>query len=167
VTGVPARLLQAIARRLPLLLVIAMGIAMGVALATFHYARGTSYLSTDPKACVNCHIMRPQYDSWTASTHHTVGCIECHLPADFVGKYIAKMENGYHHSRAFTMQDFAEPIRIKPKNMAILQANCKRCHADLVHEIAPAALDCVRCHATVGHGDRTGLGGPLRHTRQR
>jgi cytochrome c nitrite reductase small subunit len=151
---------EALERRLPLVLVIAIGVLIGLSVATFHYARGTSYLSTDPKACANCHIMQPQYDSWLKSTHHTVGCIECHLPADFFGKYLAKLENGYHHSRAFTMQDFAEPIRITPKNAAILEANCRRCHADLVHELAPEKLTCVRCHPAAGHGERAALGGP-------
>jgi cytochrome c nitrite reductase small subunit len=145
--------------RLSLLVVIALGIGIGLAGYTFHYARGTSYLSSDPAACVNCHIMRPQYESWLRSSHHTVGCVDCHLPTDFIGKYIAKAENGYHHSKGFTLQDFAEPIRIKPGNSAILEKNCRRCHEDLVHAIA--AESCVRCHAFVGHGDRTGLGGPL------
>ena len=72
-------------------------------------------------ACINCHIMQPQFDSWQKASHHTFAtCVDCHLPHDFVGKYIAKAENGYLHSRAFTLQDFAEPIRITAKNSRIL-----------------------------------------------
>lgn len=149
-----------------------LGVALGVAAFTFHYAEGTSYLSTDPKACVNCHIMRSQYDDWQKASHHIVAtCVDCHLPASGVDKYIAKGRNGWNHSKAFTLQDFPEPIQITPTNAAILQANCLRCHGDLVHELvagatgaagARDAIQCVHCHATVGHGDRTGLGGPRR-----
>lgn len=49
--------------RLPaaLMLVVAIGLALGVGAYTFVYARGASYLTNDPSACVNCHVMREQY----------------------------------------------------------------------------------------------------------
>jgi len=143
-----------------------VGVLLGVGGYTFFYAEGLSYLSTDPKACVNCHIMRPQYDSWQKSSHHAVAkCVDCHLPHDFIGKYVAKAENGWHHSKGFTLQDFDEPITIKPGNSRILQDNCLACHRDLVHEAAAETgrgdeFTCVHCHQSVGHGDRAGLGGP-------
>lgn len=146
-----------------------VGIALGIGAFTFHYAEGSSYLSTDPKACVNCHIMQPQYDAWQKASHRAVaGCVDCHLPHDFVGKYIAKMENGWNHSKAFTLQDFPEPIRITEKNARILQENCLRCHDAFVHDQVagattdPDAIRCVHCHRDVGHGETVGLGGPDR-----
>lgn len=154
-------------RRLPLITAVAVGGLLGLGMATFDYAEGTSYLSTDPAACANCHIMWSQYDSWQKASHHTVAtCVDCHLPHDFVGKYLAKAENGWNHSKGFTLQDFPEPIRITPKNARILQDNCLRCHADLVHAQTGGRADdaprCARCHGDVGHGERAGLGGPLR-----
>lgn len=146
-----------------------LGILAGVGGFTFNYAEGLSYLSADPKACVNCHIMRPQYDSWQKASHHGVAvCVDCHLPQDFIGKYIAKAENGYHHSKGFTFQDFDEPIMIKPKNSQILQDNCVRCHTDMVGDMVsvvndnPDSVRCVHCHQDVGHGMPAGLGGPDR-----
>jgi cytochrome c nitrite reductase small subunit len=142
------------------------GALAGVGGATFHYAKGTSYLSSDPAVCVNCHIMRPQYDAWLKSSHEAVaGCVDCHLPADFLGKYTAKVVNGWNHSKAFTLQDFPEPILITPRNAEMLDANCRRCHAALVHDLqderaGPHAFPCVHCHASVGHGEAVGLGGP-------
>jgi cytochrome c nitrite reductase small subunit len=136
------------------------GLFIGVVAFTFHYAEGFSYFSTDPKACANCHIMNDQYASWTKGPHHgDARCIDCHLPHDFVAKYIAKASNGYHHSKGFTLQDFHEPILIKPRNAAILQANCVRCHGDFVHEIllggaAREEVRCTHCHRGVGHGAR-------------
>lgn len=146
---------------------VLLGLLIGTGAFTFKYAEGFSYFSADPKACVNCHIMTPQYDSWQKSSHHAAAsCVDCHLPHDFIGKYIAKAENGYHHSLAFTTQNFQEPIRIKEKNARILQRNCVECHEDMVHELFrqkvndPAAVSCIHCHASVGHGALpTGIGG--------
>ena len=146
---------------------VTTGILLGVGGYTFLYAEGFSYLSSDPAACVNCHIMQPQYDSWQKASHHTVAvCVDCHLPHDFFRKYLAKAENGWHHSRGFTLQDFHEPIMIKGPNARILQENCLACHEGLVHELVvgvngPAEeVRCVHCHADVGHGETVGLGGP-------
>jgi len=149
------------------LLAVFLGVFVGIGAFTFRYAKGFSYFSTDPKACVNCHIMTPQYDSWQKSSHHTVaGCVDCHLPHTFFAKYIAKAENGYHHSKGFTLQDFHEPIMIKEKNSRILQHNCVSCHEDMVHEMFrqemtdPDAVNCIHCHAAVGHGGLpTSIGG--------
>jgi cytochrome c nitrite reductase small subunit len=151
--------------RLVVVLAVLFGILVGVGSFTFLYGQGFSYFSRDPRACVNCHIMTPQYDSWQKSSHHTAAaCVDCHLPHDFVGKYIAKADNGYRHSWAFTFQDFHEPIQITPRNARILQHNCVECHKDFVHELVdgsrdgPNAVSCVHCHADVGHGPRAGLG---------
>lgn len=151
-------------RRILRVTAIGAGALLGIGGVTFHYADGTSYLSTDPAACANCHIMQSQYDSWQKSSHHTVAtCVDCHMPEGFVAKYLAKAENGWKHSKAFTLQDFPEPIRITPKNAAILQASCLRCHSELVHGLSPSTDDapsCVHCHRDVGHGPQVGLGGP-------
>jgi cytochrome c nitrite reductase small subunit len=156
---------------LPWVLAVLVGVAAGVSAYTFSYAKGLSYFGTDPRACTNCHIMSSELASWQKSSHHTVAvCIDCHLPASFVPKYLAKSENGYRHGKLFTTQTFEEPITVKAAGLAILQANCERCHADLVHGLiaAPAASaapasapPCLHCHWGAGHGERAGLGGPL------
>jgi cytochrome c nitrite reductase small subunit len=149
-----------------LLLAVLAGLAVGIGGYTLVYAEGFSYMSSDSKVCANCHIMNSQYDSWQKSSHHAVaGCVDCHLPHDFIGKWTAKALNGYHHSKAFTLQNFEEPIRIKPGNSRILQDNCLACHRDLVHEAMAdtgraGEFTCVHCHQSVGHGERAGLGGP-------
>jgi cytochrome c nitrite reductase small subunit len=160
-----------ISRRSLAVLAVLVGILAGLGAATAHKAKAFSYLSSDPAVCANCHIMQSQYTSWQKSSHHSVAkCVDCHLPHDFIGKYVAKAENGWHHGKGFTMQDFHEPIIIKSKNAKILQDNCERCHADLVHDQLATrdaskpgdALSCTHCHAGVGHGETAGLGGPLR-----
>jgi len=148
------------------MLAVLVGVLLGVGAFTFDYAEGLSYFSRDPAACANCHIMLPQYDSWQKASHHTVAtCVDCHLPHDFVGKYVAKADNGYRHSRAFTFQDFPEPIAITDSNARILQENCVECHEGVIHDALQSAhtaddeMRCVHCHRDVGHGERAGLGG--------
>jgi len=141
------------------LIVWSVGVGAGLGTYTFHYAEGLSYFSNDPKACVNCHIMREQYDGWLKSPHHAVAtCNDCHTPHDFIGKYLSKAENGYWHSKGFTLQDFHEPIMIRRKNTVVLQRNCVACHQQIVSDINHHAghsremLDCMHCHREVGHG---------------
>jgi cytochrome c nitrite reductase small subunit len=154
---------------LGLILATCVGLFGGLGSYTFYYGEGHSYLSNDPAACVNCHIMRDQYDGWLKSSHHAVAtCNDCHTPHNLVMKYISKAENGFWHSKGFTMQDHHEPIMIKPRNSAVLQQNCVTCHERLVASITPHAgerdkmLDCVSCHREVGHGARALPGGPLK-----
>lgn len=136
---------------------VAVGILAGLGVFTFIYAEGASYLTDDPRACANCHVMRGHYDAWAKSSHHAVAtCNDCHTPAGFVGKYKTKALNGYHHSMAFTLGGFHEPIQITPANHEITEQACRKCHADIVAAIdafhgQADDLSCVRCHASVGH----------------
>ncbi|HEY7653203.1 MAG TPA: cytochrome c nitrite reductase small subunit [Methylomirabilota bacterium] len=143
--------------RLALLLVCLLGIPAGIGAFTFVYAKGFSYLSTDPRACVNCHIMNQQYEAWLKSGHrHAATCVECHLPDHGLAKWVAKADHGFRHSVAFTLQNFKEPIEITPRDRQIVRANCLGCHAAFVHAVAATAvgqeLDCLHCHAGAGHG---------------
>ena len=139
--------------RAPFLVAAAIGATLGLGAFTFDYGEGLSYFSKDPKACRNCHIMNPEYASWLKGPHHQAAvCIDCHLPHDFVRKYLAKADNGYRHSKGFTFQDFHEPIYVKPRGVAILQENCMRCHGDFVHGTVSGS--CVHCHRGAGHGAR-------------
>lgn len=151
-------------------LAVTVGVVAGIGGYTFSYAEGLSYFSTDPAACVNCHIMQPQYDGWQHSSHHAVAvCVDCHLPETFVPKYLAKAENGWRHGKLFTTGGFEEPITVKPAGQQILQDNCLRCHGPLTDAIqghwrAPEGdqvFSCTHCHRSVGHGVMVGLGGPM------
>jgi cytochrome c nitrite reductase small subunit len=140
-------------------LVCALGIPAGVGGFTFVYAKGFSYLSTDPRACVNCHVMNEQYEAWLKSGHrHAATCVECHLPDHGLAKWMAKADHGFRHSVAFTLENFKEPIEITPRDRAMVQANCVRCHAGVVQGLHPGGarpgerLDCMHCHAGAGHG---------------
>ena len=139
------------------ILAVTIGIAVGIGAYTFVYARGSSYLTNDPSACANCHVMREQLDGWTASSHRSVAvCNDCHAPHSIVGKYVTKAVNGFWHSFAFTTGRFPEPITIGPRNRAVTEGACRHCHEAIVQAIDPmsrgdGATECIRCHRSVGH----------------
>jgi cytochrome c nitrite reductase small subunit len=140
-----------------LLAVTALGLAAGVSGYTFVYARGGSYLTDDPAACANCHVMEEQYSGWLRSSHHAVAtCNDCHTPSGLVPKYFTKASNGFWHSFAFTTGRFPDHLRITPRNHRIAEAACRKCHAELVDamdtgQAHAGQTGCVRCHGAIGH----------------
>jgi cytochrome c nitrite reductase small subunit len=129
---------------------------LGLGAFTFVYAEGFSYVSDDPAACVNCHVMRDVYEGWNRGSHKAfAACNDCHTPHRFPDKYLVKGLNGWNHSVAFTTGAFPEPIRITPLNRSVALENCLYCHGEFVSDISHAAgpdpTNCLACHAGVGH----------------
>ncbi|HEU4564537.1 MAG TPA: cytochrome c nitrite reductase small subunit [Gemmatimonadaceae bacterium] len=160
--------------RLSLAAVVAMGLAVGLGLYTFVYAKGYSYLTSDPAACANCHIMSEHFAAWTKSSHHAVaGCNDCHTPHALVPKYVVKAKNGFWHSFYFTLGGYPDPLRITEGNREVTEQACRGCHGEIVEAIETGEarlvsangdgaaagahaggseeLSCIRCHKYVGH----------------
>ena len=129
------------------------GLALGLGAYAFHYAKGSSYFGNNPASCANCHVMNSHYEGWLSGPHHDAAtCNDCHTPAGPVSKYAVKAANGWHHSVAFTLGDVPDVIRARPQSVAVVEANCKRCHADLVDSMTHGGdLSCIHCHSSVGH----------------
>ena len=142
---------------------ILIGVAIGLGGYTFVYAKGYSYLSSNPAVCANCHIMDEHYAAWTKSSHHAVaGCNDCHTPHDPIRKYYVKAKNGFWHSFYFTTGNFPYPIRITEPNEHVVQEACRYCHERITETIdhgipsegasgTTEPLDCTHCHRHVGH----------------
>jgi cytochrome c nitrite reductase small subunit len=137
-----------------------VGVAVGLGFYTFVYAKGYSYVTNDPEACANCHVMNEQFAGWVKSSHRSVAvCNDCHVPRDPLGKYLTKGRNGFWHSYYFTTQTFEEPIRATPTTRRIVEANCRRCHQPVVDAMGTPShagsdeISCVRCHGSVGHAE--------------
>jgi cytochrome c nitrite reductase small subunit len=134
-----------------------VGLAIGIGGFTFVYAKGSAYLTDNPEACANCHVMQEQYSGWIRSSHRSAAvCNDCHTPKGFIAKYLNKSANGVRHSWAFTTGWFHEPIGIKPNNRAITESRCRDCHQDVTDSIDAKhsngkAMECIRCHGAVGH----------------
>lgn len=153
--------------RLLLAAAVALGAAIGIGGFTFVYARGYSYLTTDPGACANCHIMHDHFNAWLKSSHRAVaGCNDCHTPHALVPKYVTKARNGFWHSFYFTTGNFPDPLRITERNHDIVEHACRDCHEGMVVAMQPGAgrapsevhglqgeagVECTHCHRYVGH----------------
>ena len=137
---------MSVASRLLAAAAVLAGAAGGAGLYTFAYAKGASYLTNDPRACANCHIMEEQYSAWLKSSHRAVAvCNDCHTPHTVLGKYTTKALNGFWHSFYFTTGTHPDPVRITPRNAAITERACRDCHAAIVHAIDPAAAAWLTC----------------------
>ena len=151
--------MRASARRpvAPVLLAVFLGALLGIGVFTFGYAKGAAYLANHPQACVNCHVMRPQYEGWLKSSHGKVAvCNDCHTPPGFFPKYATKAVNGFFHSLAFTTQRFPDEIYITKRNHDVTERACLKCHQDIVTDIRSTRehlqdVSCIGCHRTVGH----------------
>lgn len=142
---------------LAVVIALAVGAVAGLGSFTFVYAKGASYLSNDPNACANCHIMQDHLNAWGKSSHHAVAtCNDCHTPSGLIPKYFTKAEHGFFHSLAFTTGDFHDPIQIKERSLRVTENACRKCHQSVVHDMEAVKtydtpISCVRCHANVGH----------------
>jgi cytochrome c nitrite reductase small subunit len=149
--------------RLPAMLV--SGALVGIIMYAFYASNAVSYLSDDPKTCVNCHIMAPEYATWQHSSHREVAnCNDCHVPHNNVfNKYFFKAKDGMRHAAIFTVRGESQTIFIKEEGRDVVQNNCIRCHNKLItnfkllvqtnnyHEHFKGRL-CWDCHREVPHG---------------
>ncbi len=118
----------------------ASGLVAGLGAFTFGFARGHSYLTDDPGACANCHVMEDYYAAWQKGSHRAAAtCNGCHTPHDPVGKYSTKALNGFWHSFYFTTGRYPNPIRIGARNRTITERACRDCHQEITAAITPGA----------------------------
>ena len=144
---------------------IISAVILGFVFFIIYISNAHSYLSDDPKTCINCHVMYSQYASWQHSSHFRVAnCNDCHVPQDLlVRKYYFKASDGLRHSLWFTMRWEPQVIRIKSAGINVVQENCIRCHSDLVNMINLVEVSgknskqgkghlCWDCHKDTPHG---------------
>ena len=147
--------------------------AVGMFTYVVHASKMFSYMSEDPKVCINCHTMNTEYATWQHSSHREwTTCVDCHLPQEpFVDKIIAKSRDGFKHSYAMTFRTYmGENIRISESARRRIQANCITCHDEIVSQIMANSklyqtagdsgqIDrkCWSCHRNVPHGTTRSL----------
>ncbi|MFH1726107.1 MAG: cytochrome c nitrite reductase small subunit [Elusimicrobiota bacterium] len=149
--------------RLPAM--VLLGIGGGLGLFIVHISNAGSYLSDDPNTCVNCHIMAPQYATWLHSAHRDrAGCNDCHVPQDNLAhQYFFKSMDGLRHSAIFTLRREPQVIRIREAGRRVVQANCRRCHGELLFRVRAGAAGgpgerlCWDCHRHTPHGRTASL----------
>lgn len=146
--------------------------AMVTALILFAVgAVGGSVYTSRPNFCATCHEMKPEYNTWTASSHSKVACSDCHVeakPWNLAHKVVA-LEQLYLH----VTDQVPREIRIKKQ---IENDVCESCHSrqrevtasgDLkvphAKHIDVEGMSCVDCHATVAHAGITRYDQDLAH----
>jgi cytochrome c nitrite reductase small subunit len=118
---------------------VGVGLAAGLGTFTFGYAKGASYLTDDPAACANCHVMSEHFAAWQKGSHRAAAtCNSCHTPHNVVGKYTTKALNGFWHSFYFTTGRYPDPLRITERNRRVTEQTCRDCHQPVVDAIDPA-----------------------------
>lgn len=141
------------------------GIIFGLGFFIFHISNASSYLSDDPRTCVNCHVMAPQYATWSHSSHREAAtCNDCHVPQDnFFNTYFFKAKDGLRHATIFTMRGEPQVIQIMEEGKEVVQNNCIRCHSNLITDSKLLAKteeyhhfrndrQCWECHRETPHG---------------
>jgi cytochrome c nitrite reductase small subunit len=155
------------------LVMLAVVAVIGVSVNLVHESKVLSYLSSDPKVCINCHPMLTYYASWQHSSHRDrATCVDCHLPRDtFLHKMMAKARDGYHHSLAMTLKSYGYNLRISNDAAIRIQDNCISCHSEIVSQMltnsklyqktADSAVQmgrrCWDCHRGLPHGTMRNL----------
>lgn len=150
---------NSVSRPTRLALAAVAGVIVGLALYVGRISEAASYLSDDPRACINCHIMFPEYATWQHSSHREVAnCNDCHVPhTNVLAKYYFKAKDGLRHSAMFTFRLEPQVIQAIPESREVIQGNCIRCHTRVMMDVANLGhnnLDrsCMDCHRDVPHG---------------
>jgi cytochrome c nitrite reductase small subunit len=149
--------------RLPVFLLFA--VFCGLSAVVLYISNAGAYLSDDPAACMNCHIMAPQYATWDHSSHaRKVTCNDCHVPQENVFRtYAFKASDGLRHAFMFTFRLEPQVIRVHSAGKSVIQENCIRCHENAVGmttiqfvSYEDAVNDeghlCWDCHRETPHG---------------
>jgi cytochrome c nitrite reductase small subunit len=120
-----------------------------------------AYLSDNPEACNNCHVMNASYEGWFHAAHRRVAvCNDCHTPHEFPLKWATKVTKGMQHVYFYTTYQIPAQIRADPLTRQIVQANCVRCHFNTVSGqsgLLQGERFCFDCHRTVAHGERRSI----------
>nr|WP_299073001.1 cytochrome c nitrite reductase small subunit [uncultured Allomuricauda sp.] len=149
---------------------VLIGSIIGLGLFLMKEGEVVSYMSDNPQACVNCHVMTPVYNSWMHSSHREwVSCNGCHVPQDnMLNAYYFKAMDGLYHASIFTARAEPEVIFMREGSQKVVQNNCIRCHVQQVtqtkyngfienHEQNRTSRQCWSCHKEVPHGRIHGM----------
>jgi len=109
--------------------------------------------TSTPEYCGSCHVMIPQYEDWFYTGRHThITCVDCHLPHNNKLNYVLwKGLDGAKDVVLFYTRLYGEVIHSSPHARRTIQANCIRCHSEMVSRIDGGAMQCWDCHRYFYH----------------
>jgi nitrate/TMAO reductase-like tetraheme cytochrome c subunit len=143
-----------------------LALLVGSAFVAARFTESNRFCGSD------CHEMWPYRDTWHASTHHIVDCVQCHIPPGPVNFVLTKIYASRELWVHFTGQVKA-PILV---TRHVPNSSCERsgCHTSgrlapplKLGTIAPVSFKhdsaghaksmCVACHAAVVHAGAPGV----------
>ena len=144
---------------------VMLAVFLGLFFYSIYLSKAASYLSDNPSTCINCHVMVPQYATWTHGSHRgNASCNDCHVPHNNVfSTYYFKAKDGLRHATMFSLRLEPQVIQIKEEGIEVVQENCIRCHENLIltaqqmvsnhefHSERETRL-CWECHRETPHG---------------
>ncbi len=146
---------------------VLIAVIVGLAAYLVHVSKATSYLSDDPKTCVNCHIMAPQYATYAHSSHREwANCNDCHVPHKWTDKIVRKVQAS-KEIFAFLMGNISteEKFYARRKHLAIREwqrmkendsQECRNCHNFDFMDFSEQGPRSVKQHSTaLANGDKT------------
>lgn len=159
------KFLQSLSNRCVIVLSICAGAILGLAGYIAYASNVTSYLTNDPSACTNCHVMSSYYATWSHSSHATrATCNDCHVPhPSVIAKYYFKAKDGLYHAAVFTAHAEPQVLRPRTASATVIMNNCIRCHTQLNTEFVKTGMvsyvdtlngngkACWTCHTQVPH----------------
>ena len=140
----------------------AVGLAIGVAVVLTY---GAMEASSTPAFCGTCHVMEPYYESWQASSHSEIACVDCHIPPGITAELRKKYEALSMVARYFTATYGTNPWT------EVEDSACLECHerrllsgkvlfGDVLFDHGPhlselrrgKRLRCTSCHSQIVQG---------------
>jgi hypothetical protein len=149
-----------------------LGLAAVVVLGYIGINLLTYSLTYKPEACLACHIMKPFYDNWKASTHNKVACVDCHpyRPSTIVFSAVRYLTGTYRLPLRSHVEDKECILCHKPETISKVvtfkgtpfnhlehikntkrgkELHCTSCHYSLVQTRSHMEVDqsvCMLCH---------------------
>lgn len=118
--------------------------------------------------CVSCHYMRPYYDSWKASKHKDVECVDCHFPPGLESELQRKFKASVQIVKYVTKQYGTRPWT-EIDDRSCLRSGCHVKHLLPKAEVRPGIsfdhlphltqfrrvtrLRCTSCHSQIVQGN--------------
>jgi cytochrome c nitrite reductase small subunit len=135
------------------LLVLGIGGVVALLVLTFLLVGPPKILakSDSPGFCAGCHVMESEHNAFMHSRHRRIRCVDCHLPNQNLAlHYVWKSIDGMKDAVFFYSGHTPERIKLSGHGADVLQANCIRCHEELVSPIN-TEQKCWSCHRAITH----------------
>jgi nitrate/TMAO reductase-like tetraheme cytochrome c subunit len=119
-------------------------------------------LSTQPRFCSSCHLMRNDYNAWRDSTHKEADCWSCHRQSNLLG-LVTSQFSLFRMITSNITQLYEKPVVAQVSDSACLDCHKKikkkitvRNGIKVSHKELSPEKRCTECHNTVAHGDVVG-----------